>query len=170
MSKIKENVWILALIGGILGIIGFVTPAAYMNFLGASFYLWKFGSYYGTGSGQTQMGFITEMLGGGGDYTIVIILIIISIVLSTLGSVGLLLSPAKTRDDYDGQGKLWIIFGIFLIAAEIIFIVGVGTVNIGFGWTFWTIFQVGAGVIFGFIGGAIALVAGLMGEYGDRLS
>lgn len=173
MVKIENFAWIVVVIGAILALIGFFVPAAEMEFFGITTYMWKYGYMHSSGWGSSSSGFL-EFEGDITDQMLQMIgVIAVSIILTLAGIILIFFTSYKAIRDKKPMGKIWIVLGIMLLVSELVFIIGLGSINLGSSYYeiyFWDMFQVSSGPILAIVGGAIAIVGGLLGEFGDRLS
>ncbi len=162
---LDNYMWILGIISAIIGIIGLFTPAVYLQASGTELYLWRYGSFYSIGT-YTSSGFLDSNLTGS-SYTVLIAITILSMIIKIVGLIIIMITAFKAKGSFALRGRSWIIFGLLLIASEIIWMGGMSAVNISFNWLgfeFWDYFQVGIGIILGFFSGGIALVSGFLAE------
>lgn len=145
MVNIKENLWLIALVAGILGVISLLTPGWGYD---GEVYLWFFSMYVADG----DIDFIPtdEPLYSLGLTTAFILIIGTAIMLF----MGLF---AKLRDKQ--INILGIIGGVLFIIAPIVFFAGVEAEYPGY----FEYYQVNAGLIIPFIAGALGIFAGIMG-------
>jgi len=159
----KENLWLSALIGGVIGLIAFFTPAWSYSVLlteAAVAWLWNMIYYIDDGLGilNGQVVFIDpeESL-----FT----LGIISAFILIIGFVILLLTAILgKRKSVRIFNILWLIGGILSITSPILYLVGAVVYHS----EFWTSYVISAGLILPFIAGALGLFAGITGILKQR--
>ncbi|MFX0039867.1 MAG: hypothetical protein ACFFCY_01205 [Promethearchaeota archaeon] len=148
-DNIKGNLWLITIIGGILGVISIFTPA-WGEFSGSSFLIvWYSNLYYVSSSGfhwipPDELFFSLDLFA----------LIFIAIATCILLVAGIL-DRVKDKKLY----ILNIIGGILLILAPTILLAGVGIVEAGF----WFYYNVSIAMILPFIGGVLGILSGIMG-------
>ncbi|MFX0023977.1 MAG: hypothetical protein ACFE9S_16745 [Candidatus Hermodarchaeota archaeon] len=147
-NDIKEKLWLISIIAGILGFIAIVTPVwGYMS--GGSYVAgWIFGLVLHDG----DFDFIStdEPVVILGDY--IAIALIVGVILLLVGGI---LSRKKDRD----INLLYLIGGIILLGGIIAFMAG--TAAIYSSW--WLYYTVHIGAILAYIGGGLAIAAGVIG-------
>ena len=159
----KENLWLSALIGGVVGLIAFFTPAwSYSALLteAAVVWLWNMTYYINDGKGvmNGQVVFIDPR-------EAIFSLGIISALILIIGSVILLATAILgKRKSVRNFNILWLIGGILSIISPIIYLVG----SVVYYSDFWTYYIVSAGLILPFIAGAFGLFAGITGILEQR--
>lgn len=146
--NIKENLWLLSIIAGILGVITIFTPAWSYIYGGDSGAGWLWGLYVENG----EANFIPS------DEPIVILGIVATIMIA-IGTVLLLLGGILTKIKDREINLLYLVGGILPIIAAIIYIAGVAAEYSGW----WTVYTINVASIFPFIAGGLGLVAGIMG-------
>ena len=97
---LKDKVWIIALAGGILILVGWATPYIWTSVGGADVMLWSWGLVYETGSG---IWFIAQLAIAG------IFIIISAILVLTTGYL------SKKREDLRKIAIIWLITGILTL-------------------------------------------------------
>lgn len=147
-NDIKEKLWLISIIAGILGLMAIVTPV--WGYLSGSDNVagWIFGLYLNNGS----FNFIStdEPIVILGDY-----IAIAMIVGSVLLLIGGILSKRKERD----INLLYLIGGILLLGGIIAFMAGTAAIYP----VWWIYYFVHIGTILAYIGGALGLAAGVIG-------
>ena len=169
-SEVNKYTWIIAILAAILGLIGFFVPAVYFEIFRVEIYLWKWGYFYASGYGQSNSGFMgsdsfnlpMEDFGGALAGSIV------SLILTIIAVAVLFITGFLARSDYNRWGRFWILAGALMIAAEIIWIGGMATIDFGsteyYSLNYWDIFDVGAGIVLGVVAGSVAVLGGVIGE------
>ena len=151
MVNTKENLWMVALLAGILGIITIFTPAWGSTSEGALFWFWNLYvddghvDFIESGSALYNLGIATTL-----------ILVIGTALLLFIG----LFAKIKDRQ----FEILGIISGIILIIGPIVFFVGVESEYPGF----LSGYDVNVALILPFIAGALGVFAGVMGIIENR--
>ena len=151
MVNTKENLWMVALLAGILGIITIFTPAWGSTSEGALFWFWNLYvddghvDFIESGSALYNLGIATTL-----------ILVIGTALLLFIG----LFAKIKDRQ----FEILGIISGIILIIGPIVFFVGVESEYPGF----FSGYDVNVALILPFIAGALGVFAGVMGIIENR--
>lgn len=146
MVNIKENLWLVALVAGILGIITIFVPAWAVFDSEVNFWFWSMYIYNG------EIDFIPtdEPLFTLGLVTTFIIIIGTAILLF----MGLFAKLREKRFDILG-----IIGGVLLIIAPIVFFAGTEAEYTGY----FEYYNVNVGLILPFIAGALGIFSGVMG-------
>lgn len=141
MLKIKENLWKIAIIAGILGIISIFTPTLYID--SESAFVWVWNLYVSNGSVDFVQ--VDEPL-----YNIgVVATIVLSLgTLITLSSG--VISKVKDRD----LNLVYLIGGILLLLGPIIYLAGITVEDKAL----WDYVEVNIGSILPFIAGALLLL------------
>lgn len=172
----KKYIWIIVLIGGIITIISFFTPAFYANLLQVEEYFWMWGLHYGNITGYgANFSFIP--LENPFIYMIPIFLAgifpALLIILSSIMLIVIANGIRNVRSDLKYYENRIIGYGITLISASVIFLISISiTMNnfieyllYGFGDGFtldiWDIYQPGFAIIGPFIGGVLAIIGGI---------
>jgi len=106
MADLNEKAWIMALVGGILGIIAVFTPMSMYIGPGGFFGIFTFGVYIGVGGG-VDFGVI--------DIQFVIIGSIISLLLIAFAIMLLITAIVGKKSSGKAIPILWIVSGVFLI-------------------------------------------------------
>ncbi|MFW9773934.1 MAG: hypothetical protein ACFFEO_17415 [Candidatus Thorarchaeota archaeon] len=159
----KENLWLSALIGGVVSLIALFTPAwSYSSLLteAAVVWLWNMTYYINDGLGviNGQIVFIpTEEA----IFSLGIICTLILIIGAVILLVPAILGKRKSVRIFN---ILWIIGGILSIICPIIYLVG----SVVYYSDFWTYYIISAGLILPFIAGAFGLFAGITGILKQR--
>ncbi len=146
MVSIKENIWLIALVAGILGIVTIFTPA--WGYSGYDHFAWFWNmmvtngeiDFLPTGEPIYDLGIITT-----------IILVIGTAILLFMG----LFAKLKERR-FDILG---LIGGVLLIIAPIVYFAGVESEYSGF----FDYYEVSVALILPFFAGALGIVAGVLG-------
>jgi len=176
VKDIKKYIWNSILIGGILTLLSFFTPAFYVNLYQVEEYFWMWGLHYGdiTGYGSA---FAFIPLEEPSRYMIPIFLAgLFPALLLLLSSIMLIVIAIGIRNgkrDLKYYGNRSIGWGITLILASVIFIVSISiTMNSfieylfyeyldGFTLDIWDVYNPGFAVIGPFIGAIIAIIGGI---------
>ena len=141
MEKIKENLWIIVIVAGILGIISIFVPTLYID--SESTFVWVWNLYVSDGSVDFVQ--VDEPLYNMG----VVATIVISIgTLITLSS-GIILKLKNKK-----LNLAYIIGGILLLIGPIIYLAGITVEDT----TFWDYAEVNIGSILPFIAGTLVLL------------
>lgn len=141
MEKIKENLWMIVIVSGILGLISIFVPTLYID--SESAFVWVWNLYVSNGSVDFVQ--VDEPLYNMG----VVATIVISIgTLITLSS-GIVL---KLKDKK--LNLVYIIGGVLLLFGPIIYLAGITVEDT----TFWDYAEVNIGSILPFIAGALVLL------------
>ena len=177
MNLIKEPrdyIWALPIIGGVLILISFFTPAFYANLAGIEEYYWMWGLWYGsaTGYGSDTLFIATEEPS---QYMMPIFLSgIIPAVLILIGSIMLIASSNAVRTgrrDIKNVGNGWIGMGIMIIVASIIYIIGIDITMMNYieyaigpippGFDIWDVYDPGFAIIAPFIGAGLSIAGSI---------
>ncbi len=156
MGDNTEHIWILPLIGGIVALIGLLTPAASVSIIFNSMQVWMWGLFSIRQFDYVQLGYITTT-----RFTQNPVELIISISATLLvfsGALGLISSANSSRKT-DITGKKWIKPSILLIIGALIWIIGFEIyTQIETGISFWEYINPGFGVIGPFLGAVLSLI------------
>lgn len=177
MLNSTKYIWIIALTGGIISLISFFTPAFYVDLYPVEEYFWMWGLHYGSISGygsdiaflptQQPSSYLLPIFFSG--LIPAILILISSVMLSTTAN-----KIRTDRFDLKSAGNRLIGWGIALILASIIFLVGIGiTMNAFFEYLLsdpwdpyitipgiWDVYEPGFAVIGPFIGAILAIISG----------
>ncbi len=177
----KDYIWALPIIGGVLILISFFTPAHYFNEFGLDANYWMWGLYHlsAPGYGSETIFMFTEEFGPS-QYTMSIFFSgLIPAVLILIGSIILIASSNAVRTggrDIKNVENGWIGIGVVMIIASIIYIIGIDIT-----WMnlteyvyeqeygpmppgspgFWDIFDPGFAVIAPFIGAGLSIAGSI---------
>ncbi len=171
MAEIKEYIWIIPLIGGIIAIITLLAPAASMNISipGSSIRadLWLWGLY--------NYNFMELLVGS--DFIMLEVSLITTVIIA-LGGILLIGSSIGLKKNLRNIRNFSIIAGMLVLVAEILWVIIVptgfpmeqywGIVPPGFTLTFWSFGSGGISISlhtigFGVIGGIISAVIAFVG-------
>lgn len=177
MSLIKdprEYLWALPLIGGILILISIFTPAYSASLYPVEEYYWMWGLAYTsvTGYGSRTIFLATEEPA---QYLMPVFLSgFIPFLIITIGSLTLVISSNAVRIgrcDIKQRENLWVIMGITMIIAPIVFIIGIDITTLNYvesqlgplppGLNFWDIYDPGFAVIAPFIGAVLSIAGSI---------
>ena len=161
-ESLEDRMWLFGIIITLMIFIGIWLPAVYTQSFGANMFLWKSGFYIDSNSS----GFLSIELSGD-NQTLIIAGGVFSLLFTSVACFIMLVSSYKAKEKFYYQGRTWMGIGIFLIASELIWMGFMSAVSYsiaGNTFEFWDEFQIGAGVIFGIISGALALGFGFLGE------
>ena len=180
----REYIWAFPIIGGVLILISFFTPAHYFNEFGLDANYWMWGLYHlsAPGYGSETIFMFTEEFGPS-QYTMPIFFSgLIPAVIILIGSIMLIASSNAVRTgrrDIKNVENGWIGMGFMMIIASIIYIIAIDIT-----WMnlteyvyeqeygpmppgspgFWDIFSPGFAIIAPFIGGGLALLGAIIGK------
>ncbi|MFW9946922.1 MAG: hypothetical protein ACFFDX_08860 [Candidatus Odinarchaeota archaeon] len=144
MENIKENLWIFALVGGVIGIIAFFTPA--WTFAGSYVWLWNlYTGTYGTGFIETE--------------EVIFYLGLVSTIILLVGFISLLVTAILSRLKKKNFNIIWIIGGILSAISPIIYLAG-SAVEYSSIWQYYT---VSSSLILPFIAAWFGISAGILG-------
>lgn len=152
MADIKKNIWIIALIAGILGLVSIFVPAwSYQN----ENFVWFWNMF--TSDGDIDFIDTEEALYDIGIATTIILVI---------GTVITLLSAiiAKLKESKNLNLILYLIGGILLLIAPIIYFGATEAEYEGF----WDFYDIQIGIILPFIASGLAVLAGVYGLINQR--
>jgi hypothetical protein len=149
MINIKENLWLLVIVGGILGIVSILTPA-WGDIAGSMFGVtWWWNLYYL--SGYDYIGFIqTDEL----IYYLDLAVFILIVIGTSILLIGGILDKFKDKK----LPFLHLIGGVLLIIGPLVFLGGVETAYSGF----FRDYLLNVGCILPFVGGALGIVSGVL--------
>ncbi|MFX1346617.1 MAG: zinc ribbon domain-containing protein [Promethearchaeota archaeon] len=176
MNSIKEPreyIWVLPLIGGVLILISFFTPAFYANLLGNEEYYWMWGLWYGSTPTDSKTIFMATEEPA--RYMMPIFLSgIIPAVLILIGSIFIIASSmlVKTgRIDIRSVENGWIGMGIMMIVASIIYIIAIDITLLNYlefqigalppGFSIWDLYDPGFAIIAPFIGAGFSIIGSI---------
>ncbi|MFX0082379.1 MAG: zinc ribbon domain-containing protein [Candidatus Hodarchaeota archaeon] len=173
MNSIREPrdyIWVLPLIGGVLILISFFTPALYADQMGIEEYYWMWGLWYGSaaGYGSDTLFIATEEPS---KYMMPIFYSgLIPAVLILIGSIILIASSNAVRTgrrDIKNAENGWIGMGIMMIVASIIYIIAIDITVMNYveyaygtlppGLDLWDVYEPGFAVIAPFIGAVLSI-------------
>jgi len=182
IADIKDYIWTIPLIGGILLLISFFTPSAYATVMGISEYQWMWGLFhvdiYGY-SPETGLTLTEEPA----EYMIPIFLSgIFSAIIILIASIMLITSAnsiRKGRKNSKDFENMWLGMGILVFIAAIIYMVGIDITTKNYlKWIisqlppdsytipdFWDVYDPGFGIIAPFLSGGLAIVGGVTSKY-----
>jgi len=146
MVNIKENLWIFAILAGILGIVSLFTPTIYISSEDASIWVWNlYVSNYIVAFVQTD--------------EILFTLGIAATVFIAIGTLVALFSGIFSKVKNKRLNLLAIIGGVLLLIGPIIYLGGItaGEENV------WEYLTVNIGSILPFFAGSIAILEGVIG-------
>lgn len=173
----REFIWTLPIIGGVLVLISFFTPAHYINEFGIGANYWMWGLYHLSvpGYGSESIFMFTDKFGPL-QYTIPIFFSgFIPAILILISSIMLIASSNAVRTgrrDIKNVENGWIGMGIMMIVASIIYLIGIAITWMNLtkyvyeqeygpypSWApgFWDTFSPGFAIIAPFIGAALAI-------------
>jgi len=174
----RKYIWVLPIIGGVLVLISFFTPAVSYNDLGIQEQYWMWGLYYQSISGYgSRLTFIPTQEPS--QFMLPLFLIgIFPAILILSGSIKLITSGNAIRTgrkSIKNLKNLWIGLGIMLIIAPIIYIIGIDIIVTNYlkyileeiyGFippipNFWNVYNPGFALIASFIGAIFSIVGGI---------
>ncbi|MFX1375636.1 MAG: hypothetical protein ACFFA0_07475 [Promethearchaeota archaeon] len=113
----KKNGYILSFIAGIIGLISLITPIAYHEDAFSESYIWMWGLYtLKILAGSTEINFSEDS-----DYLTWAMISTLLIVLATIILINTANKARRRKSDYS---SIWIVCGIMLIAAPIVYYFG----------------------------------------------
>ncbi len=174
IKDLREYIWTLPLVGGVLMLISVFTPAYSANLYPVEEYYWMWGLNYVSVSGYgSQTIFIAaeEPI----RYTMPIFLSgLIPFIMILICSVALVISANAVRTGRTiskHRENLWIVMGISLIIAPIIFIIGIDYTIMAYleyqlgpippSVDFWDVYDPGFAVIAPFIGAVLSIAGSI---------
>ena len=170
IKDLREYIWTLPLVGGVLMLISVFTPAYSANLYPVEEYYWMWGLNYVSVSGYgSQTIFIAAEEPS--QYLMPVFLVgFIPFLLILICSLALVISGNAVRTgrcDVKHRENLWIIMGIIMFVAPIIFIIGIDITIKNYleyvlgpmppGYDFWGVYNPGFAVIAPFIGGVLSI-------------
>lgn len=175
--EIKEYLWLIPLVGAIIIVIGFFTPAAVMNFFGIKGNFWMWGYYTISGWGVNQSGFFDlDLLGTGNNIGMQMMAVsIISVILIIIGMIGSLVAIYLVKiNKFPNNEIIGILMGAMALVGAIIWAAGMNIEIVPSSqfWDatyFWDISEMGFGVIGPIIGGIIVIIGNLIIMYKDKI-
>ncbi|MFX0003120.1 MAG: hypothetical protein ACFE9C_00170 [Candidatus Hodarchaeota archaeon] len=147
-SNIKENLWVVSLVAGIIGVITLFIPAWGWTSGGSWSIVWLWNLYIN--DGNPNFIDLDEPLFAIG---------IVSTLIIAIGAVLLLFGGVFTKIKDREINLLYLIGGILTIVGIITFIAGAAGVYGGF----WTIYYINVAGILPFIAGGLGIAAGVFG-------
>ena len=149
MINIKENLWLVVVVGGILGIVSISTPA-WGDIAGSMFAVtWWWNLYYISGYGN--VGFIdTDEL--------IYYLDVATLILIVIGTSILLIGGILDKFKDKKLPFLHLIGGALLIIGPLVFLGGAETAYSGF----FRDYLINVGCILPFVGGALGIFSGVL--------
>lgn len=166
MGEIRDYPWAFPLVGGVLGLIALLTPAAYMSVYGSSMYVWMWGlisvQVFGYGS-------VTQFTQDSGE--LIISITCAAIVL--IGTIAIISSAASCRKKMKIgiiKKATWLTPSILVIFGTIVWIVGMEiNSNAFYGISLWTYINPGFGVIGMFFSATLSIIGyGVSKMKGER--
>jgi hypothetical protein len=159
-SSVKDYDWAFPLVGGIIALIAFITPAGYYSDFSGSINIWMWGlfSIYAYGYGSITM--FTQDPGE--------LLISVSGSILVLISIIVIISKANKTRNYGDKSK-WLGASISLIIGTIFWIVGMeinGQISAGV--SIWSVINPGFGVIGMFMGAILAIIGHAINKISPR--
>ncbi len=182
IADIKDYIWTIPLIGGILLLISFFTPSAYATQMGISEYHWMWGLFhteiYGY-SPETDFFFNEKPA----EYMIPIFLSgIFSAIIILIASIMLIISANSIRIGRRNSKEfenMWLGMGILIFIAAIIYMIGIHVTTRNYlKWVisqlppdgyvisdYWDVYEPGFGIIAPFLTGVLAIVGAGISKY-----
>jgi hypothetical protein len=146
LVNIKENLWILVLLAGIMGVVSIFTPTIYISSEDASIWVWNL---YVT---RNDVGFIQT-------FEFVFNLGVAATLFITIGTLVTLFSGIVSKVKDKHLNLFAIIGGVLLLIGPIIYLGGITAEEENL----WEYFTVNVGSILPFFAGGIAILGGVMG-------
>ncbi|MFX1388626.1 MAG: hypothetical protein ACFE9Z_01015 [Promethearchaeota archaeon] len=146
--NIKDNLWIISLVAGILGVISIFLPVWTYNVGGDFAVGWLWGTYIYNGLFDSIP--IDEPI---------VILGIVGAIIIAIGAVILLIAGIIAKIKDRSINLLYLIGGILPIIAAIIYIAGVAVEYPAW----WMVYTINVAGIFPFIAGGLGIAAGILG-------
>jgi len=181
VTDYRNYIWGLPIIGGVLVLISFFTPAAFANSFGIQEHYWMWGLSY-----QSIPGYMSRLifipLQEPSQFMLPVFLIgIIPAILIFICSIKFVASGnavRRGRRSIKNLENLWIGLGIMLILAAIIYMIGIDITITNYlkyqleqfyGFipqipSFWSVYSPGFALIASFIGGALAIISGVVSK------
>ncbi len=152
----KKNGYILALIAAIIAFISLITPIAYHSSILIDSYIWMWGLYtWKVFLGDTNYEFIEDS-----DYLMWGLLATILIILAIIILISTAIKANKRNRNY---GAVWILSGLLLIAAPIVYFIGLSEeIPTFLSEIFWDFYDFHFAFFGPFIAGALAIVGGII--------
>ncbi|MFX0039020.1 MAG: hypothetical protein ACFFCY_14915 [Promethearchaeota archaeon] len=150
MTDVRDYKWAFPLAGGIIALIAFLTPAAYLDTVSGSMYIWMWGLFsvnlYGYGGA-------TAFTQDPGE-------LIVSVLCSLLVLISIIVTIAKgnSAKKYGGEST-WLAPSILMMIGTIAWIAGM-EINgrIFYDFSLWSVVDPGFGVIGLFLGGILSII------------
>lgn len=152
----KKKGYILALIAGIIGIVVLATPVAYHSGPVTESYIWMWGLYsWKVLLGDTNFYF--------SDDSIYLTWGLISSLLILLATVLLILTGIKANKRNRSYGTIWVLCGILLIAAPLVYYFGLSSeIPTWLSELIWNFYSFHFAFYGAFIAGGLAIVSGFI--------
>ncbi len=149
MGDVRDNVWAFPLIGGIIALIAFLTPAAYLSSYSGSINIWMWGLFsitiYGYGSNTTFTQDPGELL--------------VSILCSLIVLISIIITISKGNQARKfGEESGWLAPPILTMGGTIGWIVGMEIISQSYGISLWSMVNPGFGVIGMFLGSIVSII------------
>ena len=153
MVDIKKNLWIIALIAGIIGLVSLLIPAYgdVSPMGGPTLSVWFWNMYTVNG----DVDFIESDLALYDIGIATTIILIIGTFLTLLSGIRAKLKESKTLNLI-----LYLVGGILLLIGPIVFF---GAVEAEYEGIFWDVYNINAGMVLPFIAGGLAVLVGIYG-------
>jgi hypothetical protein len=155
LVDIKKNLWIIALVAGILGLVSILIPAFGDVYGGETLNVWFWNMY--TVNGDVDFIDTEEALYDIGIATTIIL--IVGTVITLLSGILAKLKESKTLNLI-----LYMVGGILLLIGPIVFFGATAAEYEGF----WDFYNINAGIVFPFIAGGLAVLVGVYGIINQR--
>jgi len=153
MAK-KKNNFIIAILAGILALISLITPVSYETSWAGDYYVWMWAFYViDPAFGDTNYEFLSD------TYSDIRMWGLLGALLILLATAILIYTGVKANKKYSDNSAVWIIAGVLLIAAPIMYIIGTTDEFFILG-DYWNWLDPHFGIIGPFIAGALAIIAG----------
>ncbi|MFX1315561.1 MAG: hypothetical protein ACFE9T_06820 [Promethearchaeota archaeon] len=173
MVNIKDYIWVFPLVGGILTIVGLLTPVAYVRISNNSQYYWLWGLFFAHIGGSTHTEWIFEMEPKEISPAI-FLFFLVNFVVFLIFAIGSIKSAYKAKKEKETKQfeKSWLTQGIGVIVLAILFIIFTEILmsiyydKIGFpGTSFWENWDPGFAIIAPFISGGLIITGVIMSKY-----
>ena len=152
----KRKGYILALIAGILGIVVLATPVAYHSGPITESFIWMWGLY----SWKVLLGDTNYYFSEDGDY---LTWGLIGSLLILLATILLIYTAVKANKRNRSYGFLWILCGVILVAAPLIYYFGLSSAWPSWvGDLFWNFYSFHFAFYGAFIAGGLAIIGGFI--------
>ncbi|MFX1411723.1 MAG: zinc ribbon domain-containing protein [Promethearchaeota archaeon] len=173
MTDFKDYIWVFPLVGGILIILGLLTPVAYVRVSNVGEYYWLWGLFFAHVGSSTHTEWIFEMEPQELSPAI-FLYFLINFVIFLILAIGIIKSANNARKEKETQQfeKSWLTQGIAFIILAVLFIILTEIImyayydKIGYpGTSFWENWDPGFAIIAPFLSGGLIIAGVVISKY-----